>query len=120
VTEEQQGFGLNVLSNNFELVLHVNTKMKATRYKITPGAWTFVAVTYDGTKSTDNMRVYASTDGYNLVLVKTLTHNQGAITAGGDVVKSGTSFSTGLFDSLRLYGSETDDSGVLSADEIKA
>jgi hypothetical protein len=120
VTAEKQGFGLNVQSSDFKLVFYVNTIGKVADYSITPDTWTFVAVTYDGTKNTDNLKVYASTNGCNLTLVSTLTHNQGAITASSGVLESGMFFRTGLFDSLRLYGSKTDDSGVLSEDEIKA
>lgn len=120
MTIERQGFGLNVMSNGLKVALAVNAHLLVTDCVIAPDVWTFVAVTYDGTKNTDNVKVYVSTDGQTLSLAQTLTHNRRAITPSSAGVKSGMFFSTGLFDSLRVYGSEKDDTGVISEEEIKA
>jgi hypothetical protein len=118
-TEERTGFGLNVTSNDFEITLCVNAKVKVTGVKVDPNTWTFVAVTYDGTKDTDNVNVYTATDLNNLTLAKTLTFDQKAVRESPKLIKLGSHTANGRYDSMRVYGSEKDDTGVLSEDEIR-
>jgi hypothetical protein len=121
MTIERKGFSLMVMSNDLKIAFAVNAYVKVTDYAITPDVWTFVAVTYDATQNQGNVKVYVSTDGKTLSLVQTLTHNRpGVVDPSTTNIRTGNFFSTGLFDSCRVYGSEKDDTGALSEDEIKA
>ncbi|RRJ98053.1 LamG domain-containing protein [Opitutaceae bacterium TAV4] len=90
------------------------------------GQWVFFAVTYDGNQSSNNVKFYLGTETIKL----TDAHTTGSI-AAGSVVSSGTALTLGnniggsgrpfdaLFDDIRLYGSTTDNSGVLSLGELE-
>jgi hypothetical protein len=92
------------------------------RSKLELNTWTFIAITYDGTKSQDNVTYYSATDTTALKAGATVSLNMGDVPAGVIPLVLGgnpTSFVTGLYDDLRIYISETDATGVLSPSEIK-
>jgi hypothetical protein len=117
-TEGRAGFGLNVTSNGMNLVLCVNAKPLDTGVKIDPDQWTFVAVSYDGGKSVNNVTVYVAKDADTLT-VKRLTLNQGAVRQSKNTIVSGTFFGKASIDSLRLYGSANGSDGILSENEVR-
>jgi hypothetical protein len=82
--------------------------------------WIFIAITYDGTKSQDNVTYYSATSTDALKAGATVSLNMGDVPSGVALVLGGnkTSFVTGLYDDLRIYISETDETGVLSPSEI--
>ncbi len=95
--------------------------------------WYFFAVTYDGTLSTNNVRFYR---GYlnaieagakpafaclstNTIDEGTVLMPNGAILAVGNSLEFNRPF-RGYFDNIRVYGSKTDASGVLTDSEVEA
>jgi hypothetical protein len=97
-------------------------------------SWTFFAVSYDGTKTSNNLIFYVG-DANNAVSSYTTTLNAGAVgvvagqqlTIGGCEVNStpSTPSSTtrnyaGLLDDISVYGSASDATGVLTEMEINA
>ncbi len=88
--------------------------------------WKYFAVSYDGTTSTDNLKFYyASNDGTGIItLDSTQNCPEGQIVMDpalfyvGNVNTAGTSPFDGYLDSVRIFGSKTDNSGCLSQAEI--
>lgn len=101
------------------VLAQVNDGGASTTSAIPLGEWVFVAVTYDGTLSENNMKIYTTADASSLTLMGTYSMNAGAVLESKLAVKIGLSL-VGLFDNIRLYGSQTDSSGALAEDEIKA
>lgn len=91
------------------------------RSKLELNTWTFVAITYDGTKSQDNVTYYSATSTDALKAGATVSLNMGAVPSGVALVLGGnaTSFVPGLYDDLRIYISETDATGAISPNEVK-
>jgi len=84
---------------------------------ITLGQWTFIAATYDGTQSSNNVNIYSTTSTSSLNLIATGTIDRGVVADVGQPYRIGSNW-TGLADNVRFYGSKTDASGVLSSGEI--
>jgi len=115
--------------------LRVNFSSRSTTgrpFPTTAGKWVFIAVTYDGTASTDNVKLYrgyrsqdeAGTQSPIVTLVGTLTIDQGSVAPsstrfhlGNRILGSRWRFD-GYLDNARVYGSKTDASGVLDAEDL--
>jgi hypothetical protein len=93
--------------------------------KIELHQWVFVAITYDGTKTENNVTYYSATDKNSLTVGETVTLSQGAVKLGlqpqvGAQQHDQDSPAVELWvDNLRIYISETDATGVLSPSEIQ-
>ncbi|MBI3657442.1 MAG: hypothetical protein HY232_13590 [Acidobacteria bacterium] len=84
--------------------------------------WVFWAITYDGTKTTNNAIGYIGYLGSPVVAVGTNTIDQGIVSTvganyGGFNV---TRAVDGLLDNLRIFGSKIDGSGALSLPDLEA
>ena len=123
------GFGLNAGGGGLGLLVDGGAASSAAAYT-TSDQWTFFAATYDGTIVANNVKFYKGTatgNFSNAVLVSTHTLNQGTVNDSGEaLVLAGrgggnTPFYTfdGVVDVMRIFGSKTDDSGVLSLGEIQ-
>ena len=126
------GFRLRCYSNN-RLQFMIDTPDTAAQYFYSSTAanynctdWKFFAATYDGTKSTDNVRLYYSTAGGQLYLDSVHSYGGGtvfmspAILYFGNVNGSGTSVFDGMLDSLRIFAGKSDASGALNEQDIAA
>lgn len=90
----------------------------------TLNTWTFVAATYDGTQTSNNLSVYTG-DGTSLSAATVLTLNAGT-TLGtytdlfiGSINASDTARNfRGLLDNARVYGATTGNGGVLSSAQL--
>lgn len=94
--------------------------------------WRFFAVTYDGTKTSNNVQFYFGTNNLPAALDLTITHNKGTTSATiapsvtiGNVpsdMRSApfTSVFRGLIDQIRVYGSTSNNTGVLTLDQIQS
>lgn len=90
--------------------------------------WTFFAVTYDGTKATSNVKFYVGSTASSVTLAYTLNLNGGtmvlpggttALGIGNNYISPGRPFD-GLIDDVRVFGSTTDTTGVLSLTELES
>ena len=88
--------------------------------------WVFLAITYDGTKSKDNYKIYAGDRNNEVKLLSTQTldskavaENTAALTIGNELNR--TRAFAGYIDNIRLYGTKTagDASGVLSLSQLE-
>lgn len=94
-----------------------------------PDEWVFIALTYDGTKSADNLLCYVGNETTPVSLSTTLTADQGLlgrIDPGGNLwmgnvgnYQSGNRPYVGFMDEMRLYTSHDDASGVLDATALE-
>ena len=94
----------------------------ARSYGITK-EWVFFAITYDKTKSINNVNFYRGTKTQPVTLVSTHTFDVDLRTdlnfkLGGHFAASDGMF-YGFFDNIRLYGSKTDATGVLTLEELE-
>lgn len=112
-------------SNSKDLALIINGNSTETTGDLygNVNEWLFFAVTYDGTRTTDNVVFYKGMHTNVVVPVSTNTLNQG--TTPNDSVKlflasreTGNVPFDGLMDNIRIYGSKYDDNGLLSIDDL--
>jgi hypothetical protein len=121
------GFSLQVVSANAaqqRLRLAVDgATVDSPNGSMTNTAWRFFAVTYDGSVAANNVRFYVG-DGTTLSQVgSTLTLNQGAAAAhAGDLFigrsRNANTATAGYMDNVRIFGSQADNSGVLTLSEL--
>ncbi len=124
------GFRLRGYSNN-RLQFMIDTPDTVAQYFYSSTAanygcteWKFFAAVYDGTKSTDNVKLYYAAAGGQLYLDSVHSYGGGtlfmspAILYIGNVNGSGTSVFDGLLDSVRVFGSKSDASGALDMQQI--
>lgn len=85
--------------------------------------WVFFAVTYDKTKRSNNVNFYIGTKTQLVTLVSTTTLN---VEPNADILfqlgghsPGGAGMFYGLLDNIRLYGSDTDGTGVLTLGELE-
>lgn len=118
------GIILGTSSDN-GLTLSVNGSNVTADLDYSLNQWTFFAITYDGTHSSDNVRVYAGTTDTAPSLIATLTLDQGTVLAPTNqdnrAILLGNNSSNnrpyrGLIDNLSLYGA-IDGSAALSLDQ---
>ena len=91
------------------------------------GQWVFVAATYDGTKSADNVDLYKGSKTGAIAHLATLTSNRGTVESFYSAVLVGGNSHTyvnpqpfdGLIDNLRIHGG-TGSSGALGLAELEA
>ncbi|MBN8708765.1 MAG: hypothetical protein BGO12_17320 [Verrucomicrobia bacterium 61-8] len=122
------GFRLYSNSSGY-LALNVNgaavTSSGAATYAATE-AWVFFAVTYDGTLSSNNVKFYVgnTSTGVSLNVTRTLAQGMASANSGGfalaNVVNSNIRPFDGYLDNIAVYGSQTDNSGVLSLAQLEA
>lgn len=93
------------------------------------GNWIFVAVTYDGTRATDNVTYYVgSTEAGSLAKAGTVTVAAGKLKPltgqfliGNNSTNSPTTRPfMGLIDNIAIHGAKDDASGALTKDQIEA
>lgn len=104
------------------------SQQSATGGYNTTSTWTFFAVTYDGTQTSANAKFYVGNTSTGVSqLGTTVTINSGTVgnTAVGTDLVIGNSNGRdrgfdGLLDNLRLFGSLTNATGVLSLSELEA
>ncbi|HSI10035.1 MAG TPA: LamG-like jellyroll fold domain-containing protein [Rariglobus sp.] len=93
------------------------------------GNWIFVAVTYDGTRATDNVTYYVgSTEAGSLAKAGTVTVAAGKLKplTGQFLIGNNSTNSPatrpfmGLIDNIALYASRENSAGVLSLDQIES
>lgn len=94
--------------------------------------WSFFSVTYDGTQTSNNVQFYFGTNTLPATLDRIATLNKGTtadtiaptltIGNGASDLRSSPFYSNfhGLIDQVRIYGSTSDNSGVLSPDQIQS
>lgn len=82
--------------------------------------WVFWAVSYDGGLSSNNVKWYKGKPTSGVALIKTNSLNAGILNntngnlAFGNLLPNGSYAFAGLLDEIRIFGSKTDASGVLS------
>ncbi|EIP98978.1 PEP-CTERM putative exosortase interaction domain-containing protein [Opitutaceae bacterium TAV1] len=122
--------GLTVsAANGSQLILNVDgatrTSTGTAPYGAT-GSWVFFAVSYDGTLTANNVNFYVGSETGPTTLVSTGTLDAGALSVTGTGLALGNSLGSnsrpfdGLIDDIRLFGSVSDDSGVLSIGQIES
>jgi MYXO-CTERM domain-containing protein len=93
------------------------------------GQWTFFACTYDGTLTSNNVKFYVGTTSQGVSLVSTGTLNAGTTPddSSGLAIGNFTSPAAnqgrtydGLIDNIRVFGSQTDNTGVLTLSELES
>ena len=87
--------------------------------------WIFFAITYDGTSSSNNLKFYQGTSSQAVTLVHSATLDVGAIRNSFDRLALGNGTNgvrafPALFDNMRIFGSQSADSGVLTLAELEA
>ena len=82
--------------------------------------WVFIAMTYDGTLTSNNLKLYGGTKTNGVTLLDTRTVNSGALEDNAEPFLVGNSSDrtrafSGFIDNVRLHGTKTagDNSGVL-------
>lgn len=90
--------------------------------KLDLNVWTFIAMTYDGNLTTNNVKYYTATSTNSLVVGATASLNKGPISQSASSLNlSGFSSANGMpgmYDDMRIYISTNDTSGILSQSEI--
>ena len=85
--------------------------------------WVFFAVTYDKTKRSQNVNFYIGTKTQPVTLVSTTTLivelREDLLFQLGGHTPGGVGMFYGLLDNILLYGSDTDDTGVLTPEELE-
>ena len=87
-------------------------------------SWIFFAVTYDGSSTSNNVKFYKGSASSEVTLVTTLTIDKGRVeddTGGlgiGNESGSNNSPFDGYLDNVRVYGSQGDNSGVLTLTQL--
>lgn len=121
------GFRLYSSGTGF-LALNVNgagiTSSGASTYAATQ-SWVFFAVTYDGTIASNNVKFYVGNTSAAASLNVTRTLNQGTATNNTTAFSIANTTGNsrpfdGLMDDIFIYGSQTDNTGVLSLAQIEA
>jgi hypothetical protein len=117
------GFGFQITSAGV-LRLRADGSNADTTNTVATGQWVFVAATYDGTLTVSNAKLYMGTSPDDLAMVRQVTLNKGVLGSNTDMLKIGGTGSAnsgvlGLIDNVRLYGSQTDATGVLDLDALK-
>ncbi len=108
---------LNLTINGVQTSFAVNSTLALTN------TWVFYAVTYDSSLASNNISLYVGTTSTNSALASTATTTSlpgdvlnnptVSLVLGNQTVSNQRPFD-GLMDNVRLYGSATDASGVLS------
>ncbi len=80
--------------------------------------WQFVAVTYDGTLTSQNEIFYKKIIGGTSMEKVIRDHDAGVLDSSNFHIEFGEKI-TGQIDEVRLYGSKTDSSGVLSQSQLE-
>jgi hypothetical protein len=113
---------------NGAIFLHVNgSDVTSSAGYYQTNQWVFVAITYDGTKTSNNVVFYVGTKTQAVTQVgNTLTLNQGAVNEGENKIGIGNDRGVtnnrpldGYIDDVRLFGSTSDGSGVLTAAQLE-
>jgi Concanavalin A-like lectin/glucanases superfamily len=115
-------------SGRLSLNVDGTSQQSATGGYNTTSTWTFFAVTYDGTIVSSNLKFYVGNTATGVSqLGTTLTLNSGTVgnaNSGTDLVFGNSNGRDrgfdGLLDNLRLFGSKTDASGVLTLSDLEA
>jgi hypothetical protein len=112
---------------NSQLTLYVNgTSVSSSPNYGGTNQWIFMAVTYDGTKTSNNVQFYIGTKNTPVVPVELpLSLNGGSviqdhILAIGNYNNGNVRPMDGYMDDVRLYGSATDSTGVLTQTRLEA
>ena len=89
-------------------------------------SWIFFAVTYDGSSTSDNVKFYKGSASSEVTLVATQTINKGQVNSdtsglgiGNESGGNGSPFD-GYLDNVRVYGSQGDNSGVLTLTQLES
>ena len=127
MTASGAGFGLSgdtANPGNLDLTVNGTVIGGSGNFFSATSQWVFFAVTYDGTSTSSNVKMYEGTTSANATLVKTLSLNKGtevspssALSIGQRV--NGTDAFDGLLDDMAIYGSSTDNTGALSLAQIQ-
>lgn len=109
-----------------ELQFNVNSSNVVSQNWYTDaGSWVYFAVSYDGALSTNNVNFYKGTLTSPVALQETLSLAAGAVAddTNGLSIASRTGLNDrpfdGLLDDLRIFGSKTDSTGVLSLGQLE-
>jgi hypothetical protein len=89
-------------------------------------SWVFFAVTYDGTATSNNVKFYAGSSEGTTKLSRTGSLNAGPVSEKATYLGVGNALGgfnvrpfDGFLDNIRVYGSSSDSSGVLSLSQIE-
>lgn len=113
-------------SGQISLNVDGTSRQSATGGYNTNSTWTFFAVTYDGTVSaTPNVKFYVGNTTTGVTqLGTTATNDSGTVGGTSGILAIGNSAGgdrgfDGLLDNIRLFGSKTDATGVLTLSELE-
>ncbi|MBN8711384.1 MAG: LamG domain-containing protein [Verrucomicrobia bacterium] len=100
--------------------IYVNSAPRYTEM----GMWMFFAITYDGTRTMDNVNFYVGATGAGLELVCTLSIDGGKLPPFSGGLEIGNSSAgvrpfQGMIDDLAIYGAENGADGALSQAKIE-
>ncbi|MBC8870930.1 MAG: DUF1593 domain-containing protein [Planctomycetes bacterium] len=136
-------FNLDYNRAGFDLVHHRDGRLRlavnewpdrvgndSSSGKLEVGKWTFFAVTYDGTKSSDNVHWYFGDPKTAAALDRTTSYDAGPTGAGSGVLTIGNYNPTihrhgtdrqfrGQLHAIRVFGSRTGSDGALSLQSIR-
>lgn len=96
---------------------------QVTDLTFTAQTWYFVTVTYDGTQSTDNVKLYLGTQSGESILLNTGSSALGAINLPAlffGSTSNGVGGFDGWLDDIRIYGATGGSSGVLNPAQIES
>jgi hypothetical protein len=114
--------------NDSKIVLGINNNWTPTDNSIVfneSGLWTFWAVTYDGTQSSNNVNWYKGDIHGNFNHVQNQSLNAGPLAevhdqlAVGNLLTSGAYSFSGLLDEFRIFTSQIDSSGALEPSQLQ-
>ena len=133
-TDVASNNGWQILGNNSTsapgLLAYVDTYSRAVTNGLgvlsQTNTWIFFAMTYDGTSTSNNLKIYAGDKTTGVALLSTQSCNSGALEDNtvpftiGNVENRGRAFA-GYIDNIRLHGTKTanDKSGALSIAQLE-
>src|SRR3989304_9079921 len=119
---QTKGFELFGQPNKLKLAVD-GSNVETSAYGDTQ-SWIFFAVTYDGTLTSDNVKFYKGSASSEVTLVTTLTidmgrgeDDTGGLGIGNERGRNDSPFD-GYLDNVRVYGSQGDNSGVLTLAQL--
>ncbi len=96
----------------------VNGPLEPAAFWGVTGKWQFVAVTYDGTQSVQNEIYYQQVIDQTSMKVIVRDRPAAALQSSSFPIEFGTAVE-GMIDEVRLFGSKTDSSGVLTLSQLE-
>jgi len=118
--------GFELFGQQGDLKLAVDDSNASTSAYGDTQSWVFFAVTYDGTLASNNVKFYKGSGTSTVTQLGTQTVNKGQVDSDTDGLGIGNESGSsnfpfdGFLDNIRIFGSQSDNSGVLTLAQLES